>query len=42
MVARSGTTRDGVRWRLAPALVVLVDEVNARHPGRAKRSDDSR
>lgn len=41
MVARSGTTPDGFRWKLAPCLVVLEDEINARHPDRAKRSDGS-
>lgn len=42
MVARFGRTPDGFSWRLAPCLVVLEDEINARYPKRSKRSDDSR
>lgn len=41
MVAMTGRTRDGHRWRLAPALATLVHEVNERHPGRSTRSDGS-
>lgn len=41
MVAFSGRTRDGFAWRLAPALVALVLEVDDRHPGRSTASDGS-
>lgn len=41
MVATSGRTRDGFPWRLAPALVTLVLEVDDRHPNRSKGSDGS-
>lgn len=36
MVARSGVTRDGFRWRLAPALDVAWDEIVARYPERGE------
>lgn len=41
MVAMIGRTWDGHGWRLAPALRVLIHEVNARHPGRSTASDGS-
>lgn len=41
MVALSGRTGDGVAWRLAPALVKLEQELNARYPHRTKGSDGS-
>lgn len=41
MVAVAGRTGDGYSWRLAPCLVVLEDEVNARYPNRSTRSDGS-
>lgn len=41
MVARSGVTPDGFRWHLAPCLIALEDEINARYPKRSKRSDGS-